>query len=156
MQTQRKSDSPCEDSPIEKLIIGRNEYVSLPNLQFSDIDAKIDTGAYSCSIHCDDIRLDEDAFEVHFRLLDDSHPAYHERDIVLPVYEIRRVKSSNGTVQERIFIQTVIELGGQAYEAELSLTDRANMKYPMLIGRNFLEGHYIVDVALSYHASEKA
>ncbi len=138
--------------PIEKLIIGRNEYVSLPDLHFSDINAKIDTGAFSCAIHCDDIRL-EGSERVHFRLLDDSHPDYHDKDIVMPVHEIRHVKSSNGTVQERIFIKTTIELGGRAYEAELSLTDRANMKFPMLIGRKFLEERFLVDVALTYHSN---
>ena len=76
----------------------------------------------------------------------------------MPVHEIRRVKSSNGTVQERIFIKTIVELGGRHVEAEVSLTDRANMKYPMLIGRNYLEGRFIVDVASTYLTSntEKA
>ena len=146
-----------EGASIEKLLIGRNEHVSLPEFQFSDIDAKIDTGAFSCSIHCDDIRLNDDN-TVHFRLLDDSHPDYHEKHLLMPVHEIRRVKSSNGTVQERIFIKTIVELGGRHVEAEVSLTDRANMKYPMLIGRNYLEGRFIVDVASTYLTSntEKA
>jgi hypothetical protein len=140
---------------MKRLTIGRNEYISLPELNFADIDAKIDTGAYSCSIHCDDIRLDADGTHVRFRLLDDSHPDYHDRDTVLPVHEVRRVKSSNGTVEERIFVKTALELFGQVYETELSLTDRASMKYPMLIGRKYLEGRFVVDVALQYLAAKK-
>jgi hypothetical protein len=89
---------------------------------------------------------------VHFRLLDDSHPNYHDKKIVMPVHEIRHVKSSNGSIEERIFIKTRLELYGQRLEAELSLTDRASMKYPMLIGRKFLEGHFVVDVALTYQS----
>ncbi|WP_345978264.1 RimK/LysX family protein [Sulfurimonas sp. HSL3-7] len=138
---------------MKKLTIGRNEYVSLPDLGFNEIDAKIDTGAYSCSIHCDEIRLNDDG-TVHFRLLDDSHPDYHEKDIVMPVHEIRHVKSSNGTVQERIFIMTTLELFNQQFETELSLTDRASMKYPMLIGRKFLEDRFIVDVSLTYQSAK--
>ncbi len=92
---------------------------------------------------------------VHFRLLDPSHPNYHEKKIVLPVHEIRHVKSSNGTIEERIFIKTTLELYGRRYETELSLTDRKSMKYPMLIGRRFLEGHFLVDVALSYQSLKK-
>ena len=142
-------------SNIEKLIIGRNEYISLPDLQFYDIDAKIDTGAYSCSIHCDDIRLDHKNDTVHFRLLDESHPDYHEKEIVMKVYEIKQVKSSNGTLEERIFIKTPLELYGKTLDAEISLTDRKSMKYSMLIGRKLLEDNFIVDVALRHVSLKK-
>ncbi len=66
----------------------------------------------------------------------------------MPVHAIKKVKSSNGTIQERIFIKTVIEIAGKAYKAKLSLTDRAEMKYPMLIGRTYLKGRFLVDVSL--------
>lgn len=128
----------------------------MPDLEFFNIDAKIDTGAYSCSIHCDDIRLNDEHNKVHFRLLDESHPDYHDRDIVMDVHEIKEVKSSNGTIEERIFIKTKLELGGQELEAEISLTDRQAMKYPMLIGRKLLEDNFIVDVAELYTSSQKS
>lgn len=73
----------------------------------------------------------------------------------MPVHEIRHVKSSNGTIQERIFIKTTLKLFNQQYETELSLTDRASMKYPMLIGRKFLEERFIVDVSLTYQSTKK-
>ncbi|MDX1294632.1 MAG: RimK/LysX family protein [Sulfurimonadaceae bacterium] len=134
---------------MEKILIGRVEYASLPELGFYDIDAKIDTGAYTSSIHCDEIQLNEDG-TVHFRLLDPSHPDYHDKHIVMPVSKLKNVKSSNGTVEERIFVKTKITLCGKTYKAELSLTDRSDMKYPMLIGRKFLNKHYIVDVSMKY------
>ncbi len=137
---------------MEKMVIGRTEYVALPDLGFFDIEAKIDTGAYSCSIHCDDIRLNDDG-TVHFMLLDDTHPDYSQQHIVMPVYEIRNVKSSNGTIQERIFVKTPIEIYGVKYEIELSLTDRKKMKFPMLIGRKFLENRFIVDVSLTHQST---
>jgi len=112
-----------------------------------NIEAKIDTGAYSSSIHCDDIHLHEGM--VDFRLLDDSHPDYHDHPITLPVHKIATVKSSNGTTEERIFIKTDIALGHNRYSAILSLSDRASMAYPMLIGRTFLEGRFLVDVSLA-------
>lgn len=124
-------------------------------MQFFDIEAKIDTGAYSCSIHCDDIRLSEDEKKVHFRLLDESHPDYHDAEIIMPVYEIRTVKSSNGTTQERIFIKTILELYGLEFETEISLTDRTSMKFPMLIGRKFLEDRFLVDVSSTNLAQQK-
>ncbi len=134
---------------IKKLIIGRTEYISLPELNFFNIDAKIDTGADNSSIHCDDIYLNDDG-TVHFKLLDDSHPDYCEQHIKMPVYKIKKVKSSNGSIEKRIFVKTVIELFGKKYKAELSLTDRKDMKYPMLIGRKYLQGRFLVDVSLQY------
>lgn len=89
---------------------------------------------------------------MHFRLLDPSHLSYHEKKIIMPVHQIRHVKSSNGTIEERIFIKTTLELYGRRYRTELSLTDRKSMKYPMLIGRKFLEGRFVVDVALTYQS----
>jgi len=129
--------------------------VSLPDLQFFDIDAKIDTGAFSCSIHCDDIRLSEDHSKVYFRLLDGSHPDYHDKEIVMDVHKITHVKSSNGTREERIFIMTDLELYGKVFKTEVSLTDRTAMTYPMLIGRKYLEDRFIVDVSLLYQAPKK-
>lgn len=73
----------------------------------------------------------------------------------MPVYEIRTVKSSNGTTQDRIFIKTVLKLFDLEFETEISLTDRKSMKYPMLIGRNFLEDRFIVDVALTHLSTQK-
>lgn len=91
---------------------------------------------------------------VHFKLLDDSHPDYCKQHIKMPVYKIKKVRSSNGTTEERIFVKTVIEISGKRYKAELSLTDRKDMKYPMLIGRKFLQGHFLVDVSLQYQHIE--
>ncbi len=68
----------------------------------------------------------------------------------MPVHKIKKVKSSNGKTEERIFVKTVIELAGKQYKAELSLTDRKDMKYPMLIGRKYLQGRFLVDVSLQY------
>ena len=60
----------------QKKIIGRREIVSILDLELIDLDAKIDTGADSNSLHCDDIYIDDEKF-VHFKLLDKIHPAYH-------------------------------------------------------------------------------
>lgn len=129
--------------------------MSLPELNFFSIDAKIDTGADSSSIHCDDIHLNDDG-TVHFKLLDKSHPDYCKQHIKMPVHKIKNVKSSNGKIEERIFVKTVIELCGRRYKAELSLTDRKDMKFPMLIGRKYLQGHFLVDVSLQYqHTKNK-
>lgn len=61
---------------IEKKIVGSKELISILDLELFDLDAKIDTGADSNAIHCDDIFIDDDKM-VHFTLLDEVHESYH-------------------------------------------------------------------------------
>jgi hypothetical protein len=74
---------------------------------------------------------------------------------MLPIFRIKKVKSSNGKVQERVFVKTHVALGGKTYLTSVSLADRKEMKYPMLIGRKFLAKGYLVDVSVKYQASKK-
>lgn len=133
----------------QKKIIGRREIVSILDLELFDLDAKIDTGADSNSLHCDDIYIDDENF-VHFKLLDKVHPAYHGKKIKLPLYKLKKVKSSNGSVQLRASVQVTISFFGKKYKTDVSLTDRSDMKYPMLIGRKFLSKRFLVDVSEEY------
>ncbi len=126
-------------------IIGRIEPISILDLELFDLDAKIDTGAYSNSLHCDDITI-KDGF-VTFRLLDKVHPAYHNKIVQMPLYIEKKVKSSNGTIQKRAFIQVKVKFANKTYKTIVSLTNRADMKYPMLIGRKFLKNRFLVDVS---------
>jgi hypothetical protein len=129
-------------------VIGYIETVDLPELGLFGLDAKIDTGADSSSIHCDEIIIEGDV--VTFLLHDEVHTAYHGKKITLPIEKRSRVKSSNGKSEERIFIKIPIKLGCKTYDAEISLSNRENMKYPMLVGRRFMSHRYLVDVSHKY------
>ncbi|MCW8821684.1 MAG: RimK/LysX family protein [Sulfurovum sp.] len=129
-------------------VIGYIETVDLPELELFGLDAKIDTGADSCSIHCDDIIVNGDM--VTFLLHDEVHASYHGKKITLPISKRKNVKSSNGKSEERIFIKSSVKLGCKTYKAEISLTNRENMKYPMLIGRRFMSHRYFIDVSHKY------
>lgn len=133
----------------QKKIIGKKEVIDILDLELFALDAKIDTGADSNSLHCDDIFVDEDNF-VHFKLLDKIHPAYHGKKIKIPLYKLKKVKSSNGTVQLRPSIKVFVQFFGKKYKTIISLTNRSDMKYPMLIGRKFLTNRYLVDVSKEY------
>ena len=135
----------------EKRIIGKKEKISILDLELFDLDAKVDTGADSNAIHCDDIRIDNDGF-VHFHLLDEIHPSYHTKEMKLPLHSIKKVRSSNGELQERPSIKVTVEFFGKKYKTIVSLTSRADMKFPMLIGRKFLSGKFLVDVEQEYIA----
>jgi len=138
----------------QKKIIGKREIVSILDLELFDLDAKIDTGADSNSLHCDDIYIDDENF-VHFTLLDKVHPAYHTKKIKMPLYKMKKVKSSNGTIQIRASIKVDILFFNKKYTTVISLTNRSDMKYPMLIGRKFLANRFLVDVSQEYLTKAK-
>lgn len=139
-----------------KNVIGRVERIDLPDWDLFTLDAKIDTGAFSSSLHCHHIeKFEKDGGQwVRFNLLDPEHDAYNELLMELPVSDERSVKSSNGISEERIFVETTIVLFEQKLNIELSLSNRAEMKYPILLGRKFLRKRFVVDVSRTY-LSEK-
>ena len=87
---------------------------------------------------------------VHFHLLDEVHPSYHGKKMSVPLYKVKKVRSSNGELQERPSIKVSVDFFGKRYKTVISLTNRADMKYPMLIGRKFLSGKFLVDVSQEY------
>lgn len=87
---------------------------------------------------------------VSFTLLDEVHPSYHGKRLTLPLYKVKRVKSSNGEVQLRASIKVSVKFFGKKYKSVISLTNRADMKFPMLIGRRFLNDRFLVDVSKEY------
>ena len=133
----------------QKKIIGRREIISILDLDLFDLDAKIDTGADSNSIHCDDIYVDDEKF-VHFTLLDEVHASYHGKKIKMPLYKLKKIKSSNGKVQLRASVQVTVSKKKKKYKTIITLADRSDMKYPMLIGRKFLTNRFLVDVSKEY------
>lgn len=127
-------------------IIGRLERVDIPEWDLYDLEAKIDTGAYTSSVHCHYINLINDKSLVEFKLLDPNHENYSSRTIQMPVHETQQVKSSNGMSEERIIVKTELVIAAQKIQTLLSLTDRSEMRYPLLIGRRLLKGRFLVDV----------
>jgi len=131
------------------MLIGRKEIVSFPMLDLIGLEAKIDTGAYTSALHCKDIELKNINGSTHlcFKLLDDSHPEYKDKEFRFTQFDKKIIKSSFGESEERYLIKTNIILAGKKISLIISLTDRTNMKYPVLIGRRLLNKKFIVDVS---------
>ncbi len=143
---------------IDRKIIGRLENIDFPEWDLYDIEAKIDTGAYTSSLHCHHIKSyqsDNNKEFVKFNLLDPSHETYNDKLFKLPVYRTKVVKSSNGTTEERFIVKTQVRIFNQLIETELSLTDRSEMKYPVLIGRKLINNRFLVDVSKKYLSKNK-
>lgn len=127
-----------------KRSIGRIDKADFPLLNLLDVDIKIDTGAFTSSIHCNQIKVEDNYLKCNF--LDEEHPDYHEREIIFDKYDVRVVKSSNGQSEARYRILTEITLFGKIYPIFLTLSDRAEMKFPVLVGRKFLTKRFVVDI----------
>jgi len=137
------------DTSSTKTIIGRLERVSLPTLNLNNIEAKIDTGAYNCAIHVDRLELFEKNGTKHIRfvVLDDEHLEFKDDIHETSNFREKLVRSSNGDANMRYQIPAEIEIGGKILNAYLGLTDRKDLKYPILIGRKILKKNFIVDVS---------
>jgi hypothetical protein len=129
-----------------KSIIGKFEKVSFPEFGISDVIAKVDTGAYSGALHCTKIRevKGKSGMELHFSPFD--HP---EVEMRTKHYEVGGVRSSNGMSEHRYFIKTNIRIGTRQYPVSITLSNRSSMRYPVLLGRKFLEkNNFLVDVSI--------
>lgn len=141
-------------------ILGRADKVDFLELGLKNIKVKMDTGAFTSSIHCCKIRENKvDGFSViEFQLLDESFPGPHDKIHRFTDYRKKDIKSSCGTVQSRFIIQTKVIVFGETMPIELSLTERWEMKYPILIGRSFLTKRFVIDTSkinMSYKAKKK-
>lgn len=131
-------------------IIGRFDKADFKNLGIENIDIKIDTGAYTSSIHSHDIRVVEKDGEqvLEFQLFDPTHPQFNNKTFQVKEYKQKTVKSSFGTVEKRFVIKTTIDLFGKTFPIELSLSERKNMRFPILIGRRFIKNKFLVNPAV--------
>lgn len=131
-----------------KKIIGRKEKISLEEWGITDITAKIDTGAYTSSIHCEYVREIHDGEKkaLHFIVLAPEHKHYKNQIISTEHFTQKKVKNSFGHTETRYKVVTKIRLGGMEYEAEFTLSERSKMKNPILLGRKALKGKFLIDV----------
>jgi len=138
-------------------VIGRLETIDFPEWDIFDIEAKIDTGAYTSSLHCHHITAHEKEGRemVKFNLLDPSHETYNDKLFELPIHRKKMVKSSNGSTEERYVVKTKVRIFDKLLTAELSLTDRSEMKYPILVGRKLINGRFLVDVSQKYCSKQE-
>jgi hypothetical protein len=139
----------CRTMPTEKRTIGRIDLIDLPEYAMTGLTCKVDTGADTSSLHCSRIRVveDKDGREVlEFRVLDPKHPLYNGHSIRTREFSDRSVRSSSGHVEVRYTIATTLVLFGREWPVEFTLTDRGQMRYPVLLGRRFLKKGFVVDV----------
>lgn len=135
----------CLSSLFGEQLIGQYDRVDIPLLELYDLEAKIDTGAKSSSLHCSEIKELNDEL-VEFIVLGPSRKLYAHKKFTLPIERIAFFKSSNGIVQRRVVVNLDLILFGKSFTTEVSLSERKEMQFPLLLGRNLLMQGFLVDV----------
>lgn len=135
-----------------EFVMGWREWVTLPELGIPAIKAKIDTGARTSALHAFKIesftrnKMDYIRFWIH-----PLRKKHIELVCEAPVFEKRIVKDSGGHVEERYVIRTPVSIGGRTWDIEITLTDREDMLFRMLLGRSAINsGNFIIDPKASY------
>jgi len=136
----------------QKVTIGWREWVAFPELGIDSIKAKIDTGARTSAMHAWHIqpyKHDEKDW-VEFEV----HPVQRNNKERLvcraPVHACRKVRSSSGHHEMRYVIKASVEMGKRSHVIEVTLTNRDQMGFRLLLGRTALRGNYIIDPGRSY------
>ncbi|MBX2971266.1 MAG: RimK/LysX family protein [Cyclobacteriaceae bacterium] len=136
--------------------LGRSDRVDLPGLGLYNIHAKIDTGAYTSSLHCSRAEVKNGVLE--FVLLDDEHPEFTGMVFSFAEFETRLIKNSFGVAENRYIIKTTVKLFDEEILTEFSLSDRDALRFPILLGRKILRNRFVIDVTkknLSYRSKKK-
>ncbi len=140
-------------------MIGWREWLSLPDFGNLRVKAKIDTGARSSSLHTSHWEAYEtDSGEARIRFSLPPASSRFTRSIGeydCPLLEFRTVRNSGGQEESRPFICIPVSLGPHLWKIDLSLTNRQNMLFPMLLGRVATSGRFTVDPASSYKLGSK-
>ena len=133
-------------------VVGWREWVRLDSVGVPWIKAKVDTGARTSSLHAFDLQ----GYEVEGRpwVRFDVHPwqatAEDAVTVELPVHDVRTVRSSSGHEESRYVVLVQLVLGHRSVDAEVTLTDRDEMGFRMLVGREALEQGFLVAPSPSY------
>lgn len=138
-----------------KIIIGRLETLSLPDLAINSLNVRVDTGAQTSSLHVDNIKqvTRDGKPAVTFDIHPESHDVSSIKKCEAFIDDIRKVKSSNGSSEQRYIIKTMACLGDLNWPIQISLTDRSDMTYLMLLGREALGDKFYVDPSVVFIGS---
>ena len=134
------------------LILGWQEWVSLPELGLHALKAKIDTGAKTSALHTHRIEPFGTTKRPMVRFTVHPNPKRPDLEVsaTAAVIDQREVTSSNGERQLRFVIATRVQIGPLAWPIEVTLTNRERMSYRMLIGRQAIRPNVLVDPDASF------
>ncbi len=142
-------------------IIGSTDCIDFVEADIENLPCKIDTGAAISAIDAHRIRIIEKNGVEHlaFKLLYKKHPQFKNKEIVTSKFTEKRIKNSFGVAENRYLVKLKIKVLDKIYNTSFTLTNRQQMAYPVLLGKKFLNGKFLVDVSkhnLSFNAKNDA
>lgn len=143
-RSNARTTTKRREQPRSKTIVGWVESVELPGVSSDAFLAKLDTGAETCSLHATSIEIT--GRRVSFTASGQRHS--------LRLKEIRSVKSSNGGEAWRPVVELKVLFNGRCDVVEFTLANRGSMRFPVLLGRNYLQDGYLVDAGFKHLVSQ--
>lgn len=136
-------------------LVGWREWGTFPEIGNERVKMKVDTGAKTSCLHAFKIKPFQKENEKWIRVW--FHPEQESnREVVCEflIFDRRAVSDSGGHKTNRYVIKTPIIMGDKTFDVELTLTNRDNMKFRMLLGRRALAGNFLVNSSKSYLTGE--
>ncbi len=136
----------------DRIVLGWREWLSLPGLRIPAVKAKVDTGARTSALHAFALETftERGQKKVRFRI----HPLQHvdaiELTCIEDVIDERMVSDSGGHREKRPVICTPVCIAGKEWPVEITLTNREDMLFRMLLGRTAMRGKIVVDPGASF------
>lgn len=139
-----------------KDIIGWREWLSLPDLKIKRIKAKVDTGARTSSLHAFDLKIIKKGEKEYAHFI--VHPEQDDNETIIKckaeIIEYRKIKSSNGISEKRPVILTKVKVLEKNWPIEVTLTNRDEMGFRMLLGRASIKNKFLVDAGKSFYSKK--
>lgn len=127
-------------TPEAKRLIGPTERVEISDASIGFL-GRVDTGAKTTSLHAESIRMEDGT--VRFALVGADGERVTMRR---PVAKIDTIRSAAGS-ERRVFVELTLQHEDLTKSVLVNLKDRSHMTYPLLLGRNWIEDDYLVDVS---------
>ncbi|MFT5258338.1 MAG: hypothetical protein ACI9J2_000007 [Saprospiraceae bacterium] len=134
------------------LTVGWLELIALPQLQVPAMKVKVDTGARTSALHATNIERFERQGEEYARFLVHPIRRYQKHAVVAeaPVIGEIEVKNSGGYVEKRPVVVTELTIGEETWPIQITLTNRENMRFKMLLGREAMREKLVVNPSVEY------
>ena len=134
-------------------VIGLREWIGLPELGIDKVRAKVDSGAKTSALHASDIEtfIRDGETWVRFKAHIGTPRAPNDIQCEARLISYKRIKSSNGHMEERHVIRTPMVLGDQCWPVDFTLTCRKSMRYRILLGCSaMLDGQLVINPGLRF------